>query len=494
MTTTPYSWLTLPTAIENIQDRLNDEGVFWSEAELQVYLVEALRMLNALTESWRAEFTFNAQGSTWNNLGTMADSPRLRTVTDADLATEMEYMLLEPAVGIGAWTGTNQFSVEKLQSALSVRRNEVIQVGGCNTVDLAPINATPGTSRTPLDDTTLEVRRIRFLQLIGTANGTCASGDTTIAVDSTDNLYSGLVVQGAGIDDGTVLTGIGSGNVQVSLPATAALSTTPLSFFQPYYLKRSDTQAFHYFDSDYLQTVQTPKSWSVASEPPLDFDVDTAPNTPGQYDVMVLQSGPQFGATPTLLGLPDDWSWLPMYGALSDLLSEEPESTDRQRAAYCAKRYADGLEMLKGSNWLNQALINGAVADTPSLEKKDRWNIGWQEDTGAIPGVVTDGIDQFNVTPNTPVSVLLTVVANAPFLDPTDTYVQVTRDDWDQVLNYVQHVASFKMGGEEFSATVPLLDEFLAYCIRRNKRVGTYGLYVDVLSTAGEKQDQEDPR
>lgn len=489
-----YSWLPLSVAIDNIQDRLNDEGIFWSQAELQVYIQEGLSIIQALTESWKAELTFNIQGSSWNNLGTMAGSPRLRTVTDAQLCTQMEYMLLEPAVGIGLWTGTNQFTVEKLQSSLSVRCNEVIQVGGCNTVNLPPINATPGTSRTLLSDNTLEIRRIRFLQTIGSANGTCAAGASIISVSTTANLYIGLVVQGVGIASGTVISSVKTATIGISIPVTAALTSTALTFLQPFYLKRSDTQAFHYFNSDYLQEISVPKQWSIASEPPLSFDVDTSPNTEGQYDVMVLQSGTTFGPSPTALAIPNDWTWVAMYGALADLLSEEPESTDRQRAAYCAKRYQDGLEMMRKSNWFNQALINGAVADTPSLEKKDCWNIGWQEDIGSIPCVVTDGIDQFNVVPSLPCSVLLTVVQNAPFLDSTGTFVQVTRDDWDQVLNYVQHIASFKLGGAEFQATLPLLDEFLQYCVRKNKRQSTYGLYVDVLNSAGQKQDMEEAR
>lgn len=489
----PYTWLTLTTALQQIQDRLNDQGVSWSTAELQVYLQEALKILNALTESWRSEFTFNIQGVTWNNAGTMTGSPRLRTVTDAQLCTEMEYMLLEPAVGIGAWTGTNQFSVEKLQSALSVRRNEVIQVAGCNTVNLAAINASPGTRRTTLDDTTLELRRVRFLQLQTSPTGTASSGSQTLTVSDTTGLYTGLSVQGTNIAAGTSVTAVGAGNVTLSLATTGAVSGQ-VNFFQPYYLKRSDTQAFHYFDPNYLQEVQTPKEWSVASEPPLSFDVDTAPNQPGQYDVLVLQSGPAFSSSPSLLGIPDDWSWLPMYGALADLLSEEPESTDRQRAEYCRKRYQDGLDMMRKSNWFLQALINGAVADTPSLEKKDRWTIGWQENTGGIPCVVTDGIDAFAVAPGTPSSVLLTLVQNAPFLDSTNTYVQVTRDDWDQVLNYVQHLACFKWSGKEFADTLSLLDEFFAYCVRKNRRQATYGLYVDILNSAGMKQDLEQPR
>jgi hypothetical protein len=487
---TPYTWIDLPTALSNIQDRLNDEGVFWSEAELQVYLQEALSILNALTECWKEDFVFPAQGSTWNNLGTMAGSPRLRSVTFADILTEMEYMLLEPAVGTGPWTGTNQFSVEKLQTAVTLRQEEVIQASGCNTVNLAPVPSIPLSRTVTLGDTELEIRRIRFLQLAGTANGTCASGAQTIAVDSTTGLYSGLVVQGAGIASGTVLTGVGAGSVTISLPTTAGLSTTPLTFLQPYYMKRSDIQAFHYFNSDFLQEAGTPSQWSVASEPPLSFDPDVAPAQPGQYDILVLENSILGG----ILAVPNDWAWVPMYGALADLLSEEPESTDRQRAAYCRKRYEDGVKMMLTSNWFTQATINGAVADTPSLETKDRWQIGWQEDTGAVPCVVTDGIDAFNASPCTALSVGMTVIANAPFLDSTDTYVQVSRDDWDAVLDYVQHVASFKMGGAEFALTVPLLDEFMAYCQRKNKRQLTYGLYTDVLNTQGQKQDVEEPR
>lgn len=490
----PYQWLTLPTAIEQIQDRLNDYGVFWSQAEDEVYLLEALRVMNALTESFRASFNFTAQGSQWMNLGTISGSPRLRTVTDNELAVEMEYMLLEPPVGIAQWQGTNQFSVEKIQAAIAVRRNEVIQAAGCNTVNLAPVVSAIGATRTVLADTTLETRRIRFLNLVASASGTASSGAMTVAVTSTTGLHNGLIVQGTGIQAGAVITGVSGTNVSLSLPTSQVLSSTALSFFFPYYLKRSDQQAFHYFDSDYPQQTGLPSQWSVASEPPLSFDLDIAPATPGQLDILVLQSGPQLGSSPSLLGVPDDWSWLVMYGALGDLLSEEAESTDRQRAAYCAKRYQDGLQMMRRSNWLNQAFINGLVADTPSVEKKDRWSIGWQEDTGAIPAVVTDGIDQFNVSPCLAASVALTVVQNAPFLDETNTWVQVSRDDWDQILNYVQHICSFKMGGAEFAVTLPLIDEFFAYCQRKNKRQATYGLYVDILSTAGQKQDIEQPR
>jgi hypothetical protein len=150
--------------------------------------------------------------------------------------------------------------------------------------------------------------------------------------------------------------------------------------------------------------------------------------------------------------------------------------------------------MMRRSNWFVQGFINGVVADTPSLETKDRWQIGWQEDTGQIPSIVTDGIDQFNVTPCAAVSVAMTVIQNAPFLDSTDTFVQIARDDWDAVLDYVQHIGAFKQGGSDFTDTLPLFDEFLQYCQRKNRRQITYGPYADVLNSAGQKQDIESPR
>lgn len=429
-----YTWLTLANAITALQARLN-AGSFWSPAELQIYLTEALRLRNALCEEWRQDFVFPASGSTWNNIGTMAGSPRLRTVTDANLYTQQQYMLLEPPAGAGTWTGTNQFNLQKLQYALSNRRNEVIQAAACNLTNLAPIVAGASTRRYALPDTTLELRRVRYLPT----------------------------------------TGFG-------LPAAMTLT-------------REDTQAFQDYSPGYLQESGIPESWSVASEPPLSFDIDVALLIPGQMDVITLQSGPAFAPpTPSLLGIPDDWSWLPMYGALADLLGEEAESTDRQRGAYCLKRYIDGLEMFKQSNWMLQANVNGVACGTPPLASKDWFLPEWETVTGQIPCVVQGGIDFVAVAPGVPSSASLTLVQNAPILDPTGTYVQVERDVWASVLDYAHHLAAFKMGGNEFAETLPMLDEFLQKCLQDNKRVATYGLYVDQLVTEGKEQERVQPR
>lgn len=485
-----FGWLTKTQAVTALQGRLNNSS-FWTATELWLYIVEGLRIWQGLTEQWNSDFALSAN-SGWLNMGTQTGSPRLRSVTDANLYTSMQYMLLEPPTGGGTWTGTPQFNLAALQFALQKRTQEVIQASACNLSQLSPINTTPGTRRNLLPDTVLETRRIRFLGVLANTTGTASSGAQAITLASAAGVVSGQLVLGTGIAPTTFVTGIAGNVVQLSLPTTAALSATPLQFAQPMTMTHEDTQAFQYFEPGYLQTFLTPQSWSVVSEPPLAFDVDTAPNMAGQYDVLVLVSGPVFSPpTPSLLGVPDDWSWLPMYGALADLLSREPESTDQQRTAYCMQRYELGLKAMKNSNWLLQATVDGVAVDTPALQEMDDYAPGWEASQMNLPALVQAGIDFLQPTPGLGQGISMTLVGNAPLLDATNTYVQVSRDDFVQILNYAQHVALFKQGGDYFASTLPLLKGFYEAAMAVNKRLLTYGIFSDTLKTEGQRQDVE---
>jgi hypothetical protein len=427
-----YTWLQLSQAVSALQGRLAN-ATFWSTAELTTYIQFALRTWNSLTEQWKQDFTFTAAGGSWNNLGTLSGSPRLRTVKDMNLYSLMCYMLLEPQLVSGAWAGTNQFNLSALQYALMRRRDEVIQAANCNLALLMGIVSTPGTRRFPFPDTTLEPQRIRFIP---------ASG-----------------------------------------------------FGSPNTLTREDTQAFQYFEPGYLQSEGTPQSWSVSSEPPLSFDVDNAPNLPGTFDAVVLQSGPTFAPpAATLLGVPDDWSPLPMWGAMADLLSSEAERTDDQRAQYCLKMFTDGLEVMKNSNWLVQCNINGVTADTPSLFDTDTFVPEWQNSTTAWPKLVQAGMDFVAMAPTGSASVNVTLVGNIPVPVLATDYLQVSRDVWDVVLGFAQHWACFKCGGAEFMATMPLLQDFQRAAAETNKRILELGIFSDVLNTEGQRQEEAVPR
>jgi hypothetical protein len=429
-----YQWLTLTQAQNALAARLADpSNIFWTLPELTLYLQESLRALNALTEQWNREFAFSVSPpQVWYNISQLSGSPRLRTVTDAYLYTIMQAHLLEPMTGAGVWTGTSQFSLSDLQFALQRRRDEIIQFAGCNLVDLPQVPSTPNVRRTYFPDSTLEPRRVRFVP-----------------------------------DSGSAVT-----------------------------LTREDPEAWNAFEPQYLQQTGTPAAWSVIAGPPLAMDVDVPPNTAGAYDVIALQAGQTFAPpAATLIGVPDDWSWLAKMGAMADLLGRESEATDHLRADYFMQRYADMLQAMQNSNWLLTATINGITVDTPAVREMDGYSPEWQDNALAWPSLVTAGMDFCAPCPTgASGGVSAVVVGNAPIPVNPDDFVQVSRDAWDSVLSYAQFLASIKQGGSEFKDAMPLEKEFLSYCAATNKRLANLGLFRDVLGTEGKRQDRVQPR
>lgn len=432
-----FNWITFLAARQALAGRLADpSNVYWTDAELKYYLWEALRTFNALTETWNQPFAFTAtNASAWYDTSQMSGSPRLRVVTDSDLYTIMQYHLIEPPSGGNTWTGTSQFALSDLQGALQRRRDEIIQYGGCNVQNLPFLAAATQIRSLTFPDSTFEPRRVRFLP------------------DS----------------------GYGS----------------------PYTLGREDTLAFDRFEPSFRVDSGIPQHWSVITGPPLAMDVDKIPNVPGDYDVISLQSGAPFNppaSTPLLI--PDDWSWVAKWGALADLLGRESEATDRQRADYCLKRFTQGMEIFKQSNWLISGTISGQTADTVSLANMDGFNPEWQNNASAWPTLVVAGIDFIGVcpVPASTAGVRVILVGNAPIPMLDTDFVQVSRDVLDVVLGYAQVLAAFKMGGEDFMSTKDLEDDFFRLCLAQNKRLMQMGIFADLVHLEGKQQDITRPR
>jgi len=428
-----YSWLTYVTARQELASRLAIEGslsnTFWTDAELGLYIKKALRMFNALTFTWKKDFVYNST-SLWNSLGLLAGSPRLRTLTDTDAYKMIEYHLLEPPTG-GTWTGTNQFNLSDISQALQRRRDEMLQMSGCNYNLLTGIALTPNTRRTMLPDTVIDVERVRYI------------------------------------------------------PATGSPNT----------LYRDDTVALEFYEAPlYEQNSGTPQTFMLSSEPPLSWDVDIPPNQPGTYEAVALQSGAAFAPpATTLLGIPDDFAWVLEWGALADLLGREPEATDRQRAAYCLRRYQDGLILLLKTPWVMLAKVNGQACDMPSIVAMDRYMPEWDSSPSSFgPCVVIGGIDFLAAPVGSGIGV--TVLANAPVPALDGDYVQVSRSNWDIVLDLSQSLACFKMGGLQFQQALALESRAIQACAAENSRLKSTGSFSDILVQRGEAQDRGQQR
>ena len=397
----------------------------------------SLRALSAKTWLWAQDYQFDFNpGDTWKTLNVLG-SPRVRTVTDTSLYEQMEAMLYEPMSG-GTWTGTSQYNMAMLQGALQYRRDELLLQCAGNVVNL--LQPSPVLDMiTTLPDSTLDLHRVRW-----------------IAVDS--------------------------------------ISTAP------YALGREDIGTANAFQVRRQIEPGEPVSWTITSNAPLTFDSSCPPNQPGTWDMLVSFSGTSLvPPASTVLGLPDDWCWVALYGALADVLANSPEGRDASRAKYCLQVYEQGRKAMQELPWLLDATVAGISVDTPGYEEMDTQEQNWEQvHSASDPTVVVGGVDlvalaPFNTTAAT-VSSVLTLVGNAPVPVADGDMMQLSRDGVDAVLARSQHVAMFKQGGADFAATLPLLEQFEAYCRLKNRQYAALGIFRPDLLTAGQRNDEKDPR
>lgn len=414
-----YAYVTFPEANLDLQSRLfqtaTENQQFWNVPELNAYLVEALRTWNALTSFWRSEMAFQLAASTyWYDLTAQVDTTRPYTVTDDQMFQMIEYHLLEPLTTSYplTWTGSQQFDLASILGAWTRRQNETLGLTNC-TLARSLVNAPVSPGRVFLADTLLNLRRVAWMPQ-----------------------------SGFGYDN----------NI----------------------LRQSDIWAESSFDYGATTAgAQPPETWLQSSQPPPSFDVDYTPPVPGQYEVISALAGPTSStAKSTLLTIPDDWTWVPKWGALMDLLGRESNSKDVARAAYCEARYRQGLAVLTDATCVLGCRLNNQPLPVDSVVNGDNFNARWQSATTPPQpkSIYTAGMNlvALSLVAANQWGVSISCVQNAPV---TGQYLQISRDNYDVILDYAQHLAAFKMGGREFSATMPLYQGFLSRAVLYNSKL-----------------------
>jgi hypothetical protein len=438
--TCPYP---LSAALTTLSDRLYDtNNQFWTVAELTIYIQEAMREWNAFTGYWRGDFLFNAvAGTLWYDITDPAVAPnslRLPTFTDATLMTEMQYHLLEPPVGVGLWTGSNQFNIADMTSAVLRRRDEVLGITGCQILRIL-VPAVPGRTFLPLN--VVDLRRVAFIPAAG-------QGSPTVLWQ--DDRWSWQT-------------------------------------FEPLY-----TQAPR----------GTPNTWSVSTQPFLTFDVDVQPGVPGQYELLVIQAAspiPFQCATFPLL-LPDDWAWVIKWGALSDLLGRESNAKDELRQKYAEGRYKQGCALLTAAPAVLGLRLNNLnlTLQLDSVKSADDYNPTWEGQAPAQPQeALTAGLNLLALVPAPDAgtySLMATVIENTPVpVNPGDC-INVPRDIFDVIIDEAQHLAAFKMGGAEFLATMPQHERFMQLASLYSSRLNEQGTFTQILFQQSQLEAEFDPR
>lgn len=438
-----YTYQTLSGAQSDLASRLYQQSAdptqqFWTPAELTMYITEALRAWNAFTSFFRAEFVFpTVANQFWYDITTQAGSLRPMTVTDNSLLQIIEAHLLEPVNGGYplSWAGSSQYSVADILDAIQTKRDETLSRTSC-TMTQGDVASVPG--RTVLSDFVLNIRRVAWLP---------ASG--------------------------------------------FGFSAIPL--------RQSDTWAKRAFDNLWTTVAQSPPQvWMESSEPPVSFDVDRVQPCPAQFDVLTVNAGAELSTTAaTVLGVPDDWSWVIKYGALADLFSREGTSKDALRQQYCERRYQEGLALMGQASAILELRLNGLPMTVDAVTNGDTFNPGWQ---GAVAGpptsCYTTGLNliAFGPQPDAgPYSVVTSVIQNATVPVNAGDFIQISRADYDAMLDEAQHIAMLKSGGAEFAATVTLHQNFLERASLYNRSLSVTGQFWDSMQDISKTDMERNP-
>ena len=397
---------TLTQAQATLASRLNDPGnVHVVVAELTAYLREALRTWNAWTQHWRAQGSFaTVQGQTFYDLPTVLPALRGQTVTTWELVADLQYALLEPAAAGGTWTGTAQFTLAQLSEAIQRRRDQFLRdTGAILTPTVTTYASPPASGRIALDEGVLVVRR-------------------------------------------------------------AAWKPTATELLMP--LLRTDEWAANHFSPAWPQATDPPSAYSTSGVPPITLQLLPPTTLSGDLDLVSISKGavvdPLVSAS---LGVSDDLAWGVKFGALADLLSNDALALDPARQAYCESRYQQAVQMAQRQAVVLAGRIDGVTCPLGSLAEADTYSPLWQLVSGAPQQLLLAGQNLLATWPRAgagPYTILLDVVQNAPVPSAGGDILQVGQDIYEAILDYAQHLATFKDGVGSLQWGMSLLERATA--------------------------------
>lgn len=395
-------------------NRLGDPNeVRWTEAEKNLLIAEAIR-------TWNSGACYHrARGQITSVIGQpFYDLPSLlednvgnkilgMTATAQDACTAIEYSLLEPPTAdfAAAWIGTEQFSFDDISSAIEKRRNQfLVETGQIVTVaDLIPVAS--GDSRIPLGDSFIDVRRIAW--------------------------------------------------------------KTPESIFNNLWLV--DEITLNRRLVGWNRNGGTPQSFSVVTVPETNVQLGPVPIDIGNLHVLAVVATPIIDLTSSssLIGVFEDFVPAVLWGARAELLSKDGPAKDELRAAYCEQRFAEGIQLAKIMASTLQVSVDDGDIPVQSLERLDMRRPSWQHTSATANTTGAEMIAQAGPNliaiykvPSMVYNFTVDVVRNAIVPAADDEHIQIGDEYLGNLLDYCIHLAMFKEGGADFTATMPLYKNF----------------------------------
>jgi len=435
----PYAFITFAQAQSILASRLEDAGLtFWNQPnELANSIIEAVRTFQALTGSYKQQFGFfTTPFVPYYDLTQLPASPINFNVTDVEVANNVLAALLEPPL-TAAWVGTGQFTFTQLLNALQSRVNRYLGDTGAIVTEQTLANA--GALETiAVPDPVLDVRRAAWQ-----------------------------------------IPGPGS-------PPTLAFS-----------IGMTDEWAEQAYVPD--RTPTQPTNFAIFVDQPQQMRFIPPPAAAGSVECLFVKSGPTVSlnpASPVILPIPDDLTPAIKWGVISDLLSGDGLDRDPARAQYAEQRYREFVQTC----WIYPSVLLPSQCGIPigigSVFDLDSYTPEWEQIPGppGFIGMCGRNMACVGPTPDGQYSIGLWISVNAPVLNGPLSFIQLSRDQIDPMLDMAQHIASFKMGGQEFTMSDKLYQNFIQSATAQNARLNAISFWRSQIEQPHDKSEMQVPR
>lgn len=454
-----YSQYTLDSLTAELSSALSDPtNIFWSRDEIHRAINEFLLYWGALTSYWRERGQFQTVARIGlYDLASQLPALRSRAYTFGQLTKEIQYHFLERPDGVSGLNLSAQFSISQITSALKRARNQFVL-----------------DARFPLSLT----------------QGALTWDQATNTWDSYPQTWDALPVGGFPI--AAPPSGRASLDQSIALIQRASWTDAPTQITVP--LRREDGWAADSYSPGWPLAPGRPFAYSLAEVRPIEMQFIPPPITSGRLDLIYVRTLDLPIADDQSFFVPDEFALAIKWRAIHDLLSSYAESYDPVRAQYALERYNACILATSIFRSVLRVQLNTQTLHLDTLFAIDAGLPYWQTQLGrpSLAGCAYDIVGLAN-TPSTVFGVTCEVVRSAPLpvagLDP----IQLGREEVTFLFDYCRHILSFKLGGEEFTSTFHLYDNFLRGASQRNKLLSSRARYLEALFNQPKREADVQP-
>lgn len=426
-----YSQITFAVAKTNLAQRLNDPNkVFWTDAELGLLIVDALRFWNCLTGDNKQKYALNVpvNNPVWFDLFSINGSPRQSTVTDRDIYLRLTYQLLEPPSNTAVVT-SGQFTQDDLVQSVQRKRDEFLFKTGCTSV-VEPLAVIPNVQTVNLPQTVSQVRRAYWLPNTGTA----------------------------------------------------------------FPVFKSDEFATSCFAAQDAISPGRPQSFSAGVEPPLTVELTPPPDRAGSLECLTIESqGVLSPSAATTLLLPSDFAPALLWGSLCDLLSMSMEKQDLGRAAFARQRFEEYVALMAAYPFVFSSRVNGVPLAVDAVETLDLFSPSWRTQVSNPSNVGLSGQNLVAFPTNQAMQIVLFLCANAQIPVADGDYIQDDPSILDSILDEAQSSGMQKCGGAEAQQAQELHGNIIKLAAQRNQKVRAMSVFRDIIYGRTQRENQFAP-